>query len=237
MKFGILFSLISSFLLFSCTKKNQTVSRFSELNPFTEIELNNSFDVYLNEDTIYNIEMIGNEEIIGDIVFDVEDSVLKISNDWSPKWLAPRKNKIQLYINSKQLRKVSANETCNIETISPITSYEFGLILKSKVNQASLELACHIFYYWNNFPCGGKLTLSGNTEILKLWNYAIMSVDAKNLDAKYALVENSSEGNCEITVTDKLEYSIHGDGDIHLYGSPPEIIEIQLTSSGQLILL
>ncbi len=211
------------------------MTRFSELSPFTEIEFNNCFDVYLNEDTIYSIEIIANEEMIGDIAFEVQDSVLMINNYASGKWLTPRKNKIQLYINSKQLSKVNANETCNIETISPITSNEFCLVLKSKANEASLELACNSFCYWNNFPCGGKLTLSGTVENLTLWNFAIMYVDAKNLIAKNALVENNSEGDCEVTVTNKLEYSIKGTGNIHLYGSPLEIIKIDLTSSGQLI--
>ncbi len=104
-----------------------------------------------------------------------------------------------------------------------------------KANQANLELACNSFYYWNNFPTGGKLTLTGAVDILTLWNTAIMSVDAKELTARSALVDNSSKENCEITVLEKLEYSISGVGDIHLYGSPREIIENEISSSGRLI--
>jgi len=91
------------------------------------------------------------------------------------------------------------------------------------------------FYYWNDFPCGGLLTLSGKAESLKLWNYAILSVDAKYLTAKTAIVENNSQGDCTVNVGEKLNYSITNKGNINLYGSPTEIIEGVLNSSGQLI--
>jgi hypothetical protein len=235
MKFKIIFSIFSLACLVSCKKENMHERRFSVLDPFNKIELNSPFDVYLNESNSNSIEIIGYEEVIRNVTFSIDSNVLKIGNPSHSKWLTPRKNKIELYINSEQLSGVTANETCNINTLTPITSDKFGLVLASKANEANLELDNHNFYYWNNFPCGGKLILSGKTDELKIWNYAIMSVDAKNLIAKYALVENSSKGNCEVTVLNKLEYSIFGAGDIHLYGSPPEIIKIQVTSSGQLI--
>ena len=62
-----------------------------------------------------------------------------------------------------------------------------------------------------------------------------MSVDAKNLVADSAIVKNSSKGLCEIFVGLKLEYSINGVGDIHLYGFPDQIVEVELSSSGRLI--
>lgn len=235
MKSRTLLILLSLLILFSCEEENLTESILSELPPFNEIELNSPFDVYLKEDTSFFIEIYGNENIIEDIDFKVENNILKIINVSNSKWLTPTKNKIEIYISSKQLSKVSANETCNILTLNPITSSEFGLILKSKANQANLELDCSTFYYWNNSPCGGMLTLYGKTERLKIWNYALMSVDAINLIAQQALVENSSLGDCKVTVINKLEYSIFGVGNIHLYGSPAEIIENQSTSSGQLI--
>ena len=77
--------------------------------------------------------------------------------------------------------------------------------------------------------------MSGKTEELKIWNTAIMSVDAKNLVTEYALVENDSKGVCEVNVTNRLDYKIKGKGDIHLYGNPPEINEGEVSSTGKLI--
>ena len=235
MKKIIFFFLCNLIFFFSCKKENLVEHRFSALAPFNKIELNSTFDVYLNEDTSFAIKIIADEKIIGNINFNIDNNVLSITNTTKLKWLTPEKNNVEIYINSKQLSEINVNRTCNIKTLNPITSNDFGLILKDKANEATLELNCHNFYYWNNSPCGGKLTLSGKTDELAIWNFALMSVDAKNLIATNAHVENSSKGNCEVNVLNKFEYSIFGDGNIQLYGTPTEIIKLQVTSSGQLI--
>ncbi len=222
-------------LVLSCKKEIINKSRILVVEPFEQIELNDAFEVFLTEGNNYSIEIIGDEKMIEYVDLKVENNILAIENKRKVKWISPTKNKIQIYVTSLPLKKITADEGCNIQTLSPITSTEFGLILTGKSNQANLELNGNIFYYWNNFPTGGKLTLSGKTEVLKIWNFAIMSVDAKNLISKYAIVENSSKGDCEVTVLNKLEYKISGEGNIQLYGEPSEIIENGLFSSGRLI--
>lgn len=220
-------------LFFSC--KKETTSIYSNLASFDKIELNDAFEVYLSESNIFSIEIVGDKNIIDHVNYNVDSGILSIDNKRKIKWLSPGKNGIKLYINSKPLSKVTASEGCNIQTITPITSNEFGIVLTGKANHATLDLDAKTFYYWNNFPCGGNLTLTGKSETLKLWNFALMSVNAKNLVSKYAIVENSSTGDCEVNVLNKFEYSIKGKGNIHLYGSPSEIVEDISSSSGRLI--
>lgn len=221
-------------LLNSCEKEKIT-SRSLTTEAFDQIELNDAFEVFLTEGNHCSIDIVGYETIIEYVDFKVDSQILKIENTRKLGWITPEKNKIKLYITSPPLQRIKADEGCNVQTLSPITSTEFGLVLVGKSNQANLALDCNTFYYWNNFPSGGKLTLSGTTNTLKIWNSAIMSVDAKNLTSKYAIVENSSKGDCEVTVLDRLEYSIKGIGNIHVYGDPKEIITIGISSSGRFI--
>ena len=222
-------------VIFSCEKNNEIVTVQKDLPVFEEIVLRSVFIVYLVQDTVYSIKITGNEDFVEKIYFSVEDKVLNIKNEFNLKWLRPKDNKVSLYISADSLKKITAAETCYIETVNAIKSDEIGLIFNGKLNQAQLELDCNIFYYWNNFPCGGKLTLTGYSNYLKIWNCALMSVDAGNLSTDNALVENSSEGICKIHVINKLEYSIYGEGDIHLYGTPNEIIAREITSTGKLV--
>ncbi|MBI9069377.1 MAG: DUF2807 domain-containing protein [Salinivirgaceae bacterium] len=152
--------------------------------------------------------------------------------------MSPDKNKIELHIHYKSIREIYAHETCNIQTKNPITSNSFGLVFESKANEANLELDCGTFYYWNNFPCGGKLTLYGHTKELKLWNYALTTVDAYNLFTSFAIVENSSKGDCIINVAEELNYAIKGEGNIVLFGNPGKINETETGtfSTGKLII-
>lgn len=229
----ILLILLTSLL--SCEKKVNIISIVKSVDAFDQIEVNDAFEVYLSEGQNYSIEIVGDENKIDDVELKVEDRTLKIKNNRKSKWTSPKNNKIILHVNSLPLKSIIAAEGCNIQTQGAITSEEFGIIMEGKANQGNLELNCDTFYYWNNFPTGGKLRLYGKTNVLKIWNVAIMSVDAKDLTSNYAIVENGSTGDCEVTVLDKLEYSITEKGNIQLYGSPAEIIDNGTTSSGRLI--
>lgn len=222
--------------LSACKKENNDASLiFESLNSFDEIELKSAFDVYLSQDSFYSVRVQGNEKMIENISVVVENQVLKIKNNNHLKWLRPKSNKISIYISSDRPKKVTAFETCNVRTMNPIITHEFGIIMGSKMNLADLELNNDVFYFWNIHPCGGKLKLRGRTNALKLWNFAIMSVDAMNLQADTGYVDNHSKGDCTINISDLLIYSIYGEGNIKLYGNPGQIILQENNSSGQLI--
>jgi hypothetical protein len=126
-------------------------------------------------------------------------------------------------------------ETCLIETVNPIITEEFGLVIGNKLGMADLELNNDIFYFWNNFPSGGRLTLRGSARDIRIWNYALMTVDASELNTAIALVENHSKGFCKVAVTELLRYAIYGGGNIYLYGDPEKIIIEEVKSEGKLI--
>jgi hypothetical protein len=220
----------------SCNKQsNKKVTELIQLTSFNSIELNDVFEVQLIEDSSFFVEAEGHPSLEEGLNFKLEDTLLILDRKNGNRWFRPSNNKLIVRIHSQPLARVTANKTSNIKTLSPITSNEFGLIFKEKANEADLELNCNSFYYWNQDPCGGNLRLYGYTKHLKLWNYAIMSVDAKDLISKYTLVENDSQGDCSVWVTDHLDYKITGFGDIHLYGQPLSMQSIGDTGEGQLI--
>lgn len=235
--FGFLMLLT---IFISCDENGIEEGTFYErLLPFTTLELNSVFDVYLIQDTIYAVKIVGNPQVIKNIRFKVENGILRISNDSRGKWLQPEENKVKLFISSNRLSQIFPKETCYIETVNPIITDDFSIIQgnKPKLSQINLTLDCGTFFYWNNYQCGGKLTLSGKTKNLIVYSFALMSVNARELRTDYALIENNSKGDCEVFVTNMLEYSIRGVGDIYLHGNPNEIIANEQTSTGQLIQL
>jgi hypothetical protein len=61
-----------------------------------------------------------------------------------------------------------------------------------------------------------------------------MQVDASLCESRYGLVENFSKGDCEVYVTEKLDYSLQGEGNIRLKGNPTLQL-LKQTSTGSLI--
>lgn len=219
----------------SCKREKEILSLHYNTSPFEYVKVEDALEIYLLEDSTFSIEVRANRDGVDQIKVEVIDSVLHISDHRTNKWLKPKSNKVSVYITSCSLKEVVAAEGCKTQTLSPITSNEFGIVFNGRVNEADLELNCETFYYWNDHPCGGRLTLSGQTNRLKIWNFALVSVDAKNLLTNHALVINDSKGDCEVTVLNSLEYSITGVGNICLFGNPDEILADEVTSTGRLI--
>lgn len=226
-------------LLINCTDFEETVILRKELPAFNSIELNSVFDVFLIQDNSYSVKIEADADVANAISLDVENYTLKVGSNRKVKWLSPRLNKIRLFITAPGLNAVTSNETCSIQTLNTLTADEFSIIMleSPKLAEINLDLDCNSFLYWNSYHCGGKLILKGRATKLQLYTFSLMAVDAKALTSDYAIIESYSRGNCEVFVKQQLEYSIHGEGDILLYGSPQEILLKERTSTGELIQL
>lgn len=232
-----IFALLST-LFFSCGNDElEETSRFEKLPSFHTLHLNSVFNVYLIQDTTFSVRIAGFGDTPEKISLMVVGDTLTIADPSKGKWFSPEKNKVKLYISADKLAVVYANATCYFESINPIISNQFALIMESdvKLMEANLELNCNNFTYWNNYLCGGKLTLSGRVGGLSATTFATMAIDASNLIADRAYLDNNSKGDCTLFVNDRLEYSIRGIGNIYLGGNPAEIILGEKTSSGRLI--
>lgn len=205
--------------LLSCSKEDEKIHKIIATEAFHTIHLNAAFEVELVEQDTYGIEILGVEDFVNKTQFNIQDSTLSIKNDRKYKWTDPSNNTIKLLIKGKGIKALYANESCVIRSLNPITTREFGIVLASKANTADIWVENDVFYYWNNFPCGGKLSIRGNTSELKLWNFAIMSIDASALIAQYGIIENSSKGDCIVNISESMDYKIEGEGNIVLIGN------------------
>jgi hypothetical protein len=239
MKFGRLILLGTINLMLSifigCKKDpNARIDKLENTSAFKEIVLDDAFDLTIYQDSVYSIEINAHEDFIEEIEYTIVDSVLNIQNNSGKRWRNPETNKISITIHCDRPRLIQANESCFIKTGNPIVSNELGLVVYGKLNQADLELNGNVFYFWNNHPCGGKLILRGKTDQLKLWSFAIMQVDASSCESRYGLVENFSKGYCKVNISEKLDYSLQGEGNILLKGNPTLQL-LKQTSTGSLI--
>ena len=228
--------LVGAFSLGSCKKAMTKTTMEQNLEQFDSIVLNSVFEVHLIQGSSNSIKLEGATKILENIEFSVENNTLSIENKYRGNWMHPKNNKVLVYITVDTLNLITANETCNILSDNQLVSDELGLIMKSKLNNASLDVNCTTFYYWNNFPCGGKVTVKGSCYELKIWNVAIMAVDAKELMSQFGYVENSSKGNVSVNCAQKLRYKLTGEGDIHLFGNPTLIEKIEESGKGKLII-
>lgn len=219
----------------SCQKSMEVQTINKSLEEFDTLTLHSVFNVELLQGTENSITIEGAQKIIEKVEIKIENNTLTLENKFKGNWIYPKKNKVKIVLTINKLSRINANETCNIKTLNTLIGDEIGLVMTSKLNEATLDVNCNSFFYWNNFPCGGKIVLSGTCNELKMWNVALMSVDAKSLISNIAMIDNASKGSCHITCLQKLTYRIAGEGDIYLSGNPPEVNKIETSSTGELI--
>lgn len=207
------------------------------LEEFDTLVFNSVFDVEIIQGNENSIQLEGATKILEKVDLTIQNNTLTIENNYKNAWLRPEKSRVKVIVTTNGLNLILANETCNIKTLNQLTGDEIGVILKSKLNEATVDVNCKTFFFWNNFPTGGKLTVNGTVNEIKLWNCALMTVDALNCQANSAIVENSSKGDCKVNCGQKLTYKIEGEGNIYVTGGPLQYEKVEVTSSGQLIIL
>jgi hypothetical protein len=223
-------------LCFGCNK-GEFITRSHEPEAFTQIVFDSPYEVVFHPADFFRIGIQGHEDFVQAVQFTWADSTLIVKTDARATWMHPEDNKIRLDIFGDSLREIRANETCHISSSDSLHAEELGLVVGSKLNISNLILDCRTFYYYNNFPCSGTMRFSGKVEELKIWNSALMEVDASTCQADYVLVENNSAGNCTVNAQNRIDYRIGGNGDIRVYGQPQVINILGISGDGELILL
>lgn len=219
----------------SCSKNSEVVKTFEE-GEFRKIEFNDAFEVVFHTSTDFRIVATGSERFIEGLEASFHGDSVVIDNKVKAAWLRPESNKVRLDIYGDSLLQIKASESCTITSVDTLYSADLLLIVGSKLNIADLKLSCAVFGYYNVFPCSGVMTFSGKTDQLNFWNDALMEVDASELTANRALVENRSGAVCKVKVLDELSYSIFNRGDIFLSGNTDKIILMEDSGEGELII-
>jgi len=231
---GLLVALAVACL--SCNKV-EYVSEIHELNAFREIAFYSAFDVVFHNSDQAQIKVTGASDVVDEMELKQTGEVVDVYNHFKQKWTRPGDSRVQLDVYIDTLDLITAHKTCFLASSGAIKSKELGLVVGSKLNIADLNLDVDKFYYWNNFPCSGTLDFSGRADEFVVWNVALMQVDSRDCESKFAYIENSGQADCTVNVTERLDYNIRGSGDIVVYGNPTEINAVGNEGSGHLILM
>ena len=240
-----IYIILLSISLFSCRKAKDCFSRAgkeiiieSAVSDFDSLFVNDVFEVHLIQDTVNFITIKAHQAFAESTTFKVINNTLIIENNHKCEFTKPKKNEIKIYLQVKKISRVRLNAASNLISDNVLQhDNEIGLIVNSKFNEASLNIDCKTFYYWNTHLNGGKINIAGEVENLKLWHSSLCSIDASNLSSENILLDTDSNADSYIRVSNKLDCTIRGTGNVYYLGNPEILIVNDTTSSGKLIFL
>jgi hypothetical protein len=231
----LFFSLI---LILSCDDalfdSGIIVTKEYKLEDFSEIYIEDIFDVFLIQDTICKLELEGGDNLLPNIDFKVKDKEFHIKNKNGSNW-SRNYEKIKVYITLKDITFLKVDESANLSTIDTLVLPKLTVQSINDYSDINLTIKSNNFSIVNESTSGGYFTIKGETVNSKIWARGSCIIDAYELKSVNTNIKTESIGDCAINVSEKLKVEISRTGDVYYKGKPAEITYVNEKAKDQLI--
>jgi len=218
---------------FSCSKEKQGVYYQYDISDFDTLSVQSVFHVHLVQDTINYIKISAFEKNISGIEIQVKDNTMFLKDNTTPTWTRPEKNRPTIYVHIKELKQIYLFASGLLVSDNDLEGESLCLITKARYNDINLSLKYQSFCYWNNHPNGGLMRLKGKVDLLTVWNSSLNTLDARNLKAKYVMIDTQSKAESYVFCMEELHANVRSNGNIYIWGSP-SLIDTLKTGEGNI---
>lgn len=219
------------FLLLSCRKENATDcfksngaenSQIRYPGRFTEVVVFDKFDVHISQGSEMSVELVGGQNLFGNIVTRMDGEQLIIENLNKCNFVRGYKKQMRINITLPYLRKASNN------SVGPLYIRDFtqDTLLVRAESSGDIRVSGDFKEIRTSSHGNGDIYLSGSSNTLFVYAYGTNFLNAEQLTVRnYAFVETFSIGDCSINAEQlKLfEYNIWREGNIYYKGRPPQV--------------
>ena len=219
----------------------QKITKTSDLTGFTKVQLNTSSDINIKMGNTYSIEMVGDEERIGNTILEMKNDTLKIKHK---KGNFHYDNDHDMVINvvMPDIESMQINGSGDTE-IEGVDNASLDLNVNGSgdlyVNGKSEELEISINGSGNismsevmgkdveiSINGSGDVELDGGTcQSLEIDIHGSGDVEAKDMKCQDVNVEVAGSGDIEVYASNSLTFDSHGSGNVEVYGKPQTVID------------
>jgi len=204
-----------------------------ELTPFREISLRISANLYVEQGTLSQIEMIADQETLDKIIIEVIDHKLIVRfsfedmlfNDFNP-------GHVTLKVVTPDIECLSIAGSGNIIAENLIESRVIELLIAGSGDIKIANLKCERAEA--EITGSGDIIVSGEKAareiVLKIAGSG--NLKANQLEAEYGKFWIAGSGNCDVSISHLIDAKILGSGDIRYTGDPT--IESSVAGSGKI---
>ena len=237
-----LFLLFISLVQMACNKESapdfvQTTGELTQVErttaEFNEIELNNSIDLVLTQDTVNRIIVEAGRNLIPDILTDVNNGKMVIKNSNKFNFLRSYKKKIRVLVHYKKLIQLTYRGAGNISCTNTLNDSVFTFDNHKGTGDIQLDLNLQEAHF--NIHTGQcYLKLSGSAALNYLYQAGNGYTDAGELQTGYTFVTNKGTNDLKVNAGYLLYAQINYLGNVYYKGTPTELSS-DITDKGKLI--
>jgi hypothetical protein len=216
-----------------CIKRTGEIIKDKRTLPaFNEIDVEDNLNVFIKEDSIFDVTVEAGENIAPLIKTDVVDGILFIRNKNRCNWTRSYKKPLNVYVTLPKVRYITSDGTGDIKSLNSITTPILDIQIK---NSGNIELTVNNERVLTHMHGSGDVTLHGSTHEHDCSIGGTAYIYARDLETSYTYIHTFTLGNSYIQAKDLLICLMEEKGDTYCYGNPSVIQKDQL-SSGQLYL-
>lgn len=200
------------------------VTKDLNVDNFTSFRLAIGGDVYLTQGNTQSVKVVGQENIIANIVTDVEGKTWKIKFDRPVR----RHEGIKIYITMPSFENIGISGSGNVVSENKFTN--LGDIALGVSGSGDFDLDLDARNIDSKVSGSGNIKLSGSTGKFGVKVSGSGDIHAYNLTAQSCSVRISGSGDCRVDVQEELSVSISGSGDVVYEGRPK--VRSKISGSG-----
>ena len=199
------------------------------LSGFTSVSVAGSFDVVITQGSTESVKVQAPSDVINRIITEVEGSTLKIytknDNDWH--LFDGGHKKIMIYVSIKDVNGVSLSGSGDVSFREGLRGGSFKLKLtgsgdvSGKLWVKNLEV---------NLAGSGDIKVSGSADNSNISVAGSGDYTARDLTTNTASVRVAGSGDARINVSQKLDASVVGSGDVYYTGSVKSVSSSKIGS-------
>lgn len=242
MKISYLFLIILIISISSCKKENcfdcfkgvgKQISEERKFDDFKIITINDPFTIFLIQDSLNKLELIGGENLISSISSEINNNELIINNHNKCNWARSyKKSKITLNIHLTQLDSLYIIGECDVFSKDTLFLNKCRIDVQT-VGSVDLKVKAKELIFW---PIGnGDFTISGSTNYYFLGSLGAGNIYSNNLKSHFTTVTCRSVANNYVYSDNILIIDELGYGNIYYYGNPDSVYVKKYTGDGKLI--
>lgn len=217
----------------SCTRlrgEGPVVREYRTTPAFTAIRTACDADIFLRQDSLFSVELSGQQNVLQQLETRVSGDELKIDFDYHVR--IGSHDRVQVFISCPDIKKVSISGSGNT-SIGPIRmAHALGLNISGS---GDIE-AASISATGLDVGISGSGTIrvdSGWAAFLQTSISGSGSIDLSGVNSGQADINTSGSGDTRVFVSDLLNVRISGSGDVYYLGRPK--ISTKISGSGKLI--
>lgn len=223
-----LLAMTGCFGVFICSEGSGTIQKANRgLEEFDQISINISGNVFYVQGDAYHIAIETDDNLLQYITTDVRRKELIIDSD---KSICP--HKLNIYITSKELRKVEIEGSADFFAQTPIKTENLNV----SINGSGDVRIDSMFSegVWLEINGSGEIRVGGSSNTFSAEVNGSGDIFASKLNSKISKVEINGSGNAYVVAQDELIIEINGSGDVYYNGNPNRLV-LNINGSGKAI--